>query len=215
MNRQTHKESLLTVPSDYQDSEGDVRHIDDNPDGFDAEGKNASNTFYERRSAAERAHADYAEIAEEDDVPGVSVNLGERAVHLSAALDAYSKISMLNGLLRSGNSRQIRKYGGEAAIRRAITKHGETGRRSLREGTGINAMLERPHLILDDEGGEYDELKAHDDLVTEQYGFKTAYTAEGVRNMSSDTSARDKRDKVKAITKAREGLKTTLERQKP
>ncbi len=199
---------ILPVIESYVDDEGDIRHIDDNPDGFAAEGYTPKGVDYFRNDAV-------VATDHETDTPvvlGVSVDLGLRATNLLLATDSFAKASMLRGFLRANDREKIREYGGEPAIQASIGRNLERGRKALRAGSGIDAMLADPDMVPDEYGLPYNAQQATDDLVMTQRDFRETYTAEGVRVMQNAT-AREKIQKSKEINANRHSFRRVLARQ--
>jgi hypothetical protein len=211
MNGHTPKEHLPTS-SDYLDTEGDIRHHDDNPEGFNAKGTASRESDHTREDAEPVVDTYYDELAEQEEIPGAYVELGFRATHLLLAADSYAKASMLRGLLRANNRRKIAEYGGELFIQTSIQRNIERGRQALRAGYGIDAMLARPDMIPNEFGQPYDTQQAEDDLVAVQAAFRRNYTADGVRLMH-DASALEKAQKSKEVSEKRDSFRRTLARQ--
>ena len=210
MSRHTPKETL-PYSADYLDNEGDIRHPDDNPEGFAAEGFTPKGNDFTPEDAID--YLDFAdeERANADEPKGVAVDLAFRATNLLLATDSYAKASMLRGFIRSNNRKKIHEYGGEEMIRLAIKRNTDRGRQALRAGTGIDAMLANPGMVPDEGGFPYTTQDAEDDLVQIQRHFRDELTADGARSLQ-DATAIEKIHKVKEIDQKREAFRRTLAR---
>lgn len=210
MTRNKHKESLPN--QDYLDVEGDIRHADDNPEGFAASGNSPRGNFF-RDDAEPTDDLYYDEIAEAQEIRGVSVDLGFRATNLLLATDSLAYASMLQGLLKAGNRRKIMEYGGERLIHTKIKAASRRGRQALRAASGLDAMLANPRMVPDEDGSPYTVEDAENDEVQIVYGFRQAYTADAYRNMPSGASVADKIAKKREVDTARHELRHNLARQ--
>jgi hypothetical protein len=203
---------ILPAIDSYLDEDGDIHSLADDPDGFEAVGPTTFGQQADNESAIVDGREDLSGLESVGDVEGVSVDLGERAINLLAAVDSYNHASMLSGFLRSNNRTKIAQYGGEDAIRRAITRSNDRGRKALRRGTGIDAMLANPEMAADEYGAPYDELKATDDLVAYNYEMRTTMTAAGAIK-ADGASAKEKIDKHKEIARNRAEFRRRMARQ--
>lgn len=210
MNRHVPKELLLT--GDYLDVEGDIRHPDDDPEGFAAEGRSPRGNYF-RDDAVPHEDTYYDELAEADELPVVAVDLGHRARYLLRATNLFSKASMLEGLLSSNNPAKIAQYGGRALIVKRIHKADEEGKAALHTAAGYDIMLKYPYMVADGDGAPYSERQAEDDEVKMRYLFRRDYTADGYRSFSSDKTAADKARLAKEIDRRREDFRHTLAKQ--
>ena len=211
MSRYKHNETL-PYTDDYIDTEGDIRHRDDNPEGFAAEGLGPRGDFF-RDEAVPVEDTYYEEIAESDEIRGVAVDLGFRATNLLLATDSLAYASMLQGLLKSGDRKKIHEYGGEQLIHTKIKAASRRGRQALRAASGLDAMLANPRMVPDEDGFPYTAEQAKDDEVQIVHGFRTKYTADAYRTMPPDTSIADKIAKKREVDAARHDLRQNLARQ--
>jgi hypothetical protein len=213
MNSRAHTPvEMLPAVSSYIDDQGDIRHVDDNPDGFDAMGHIPKGQVENPEHAVidEWYHPD-REVPESEEL-GVYVGIGERAVNMLEAVKAYNHASMLRGLLRTKNRKKIIEYGGEESIRRLITQYTERGRKALSAGTGIDAMLQKPDMILDGYGMPYDKSQASDDLVQYQFQLRDEMTAFGAQR-HDDYTARQRLEKTHEIERNRDAFRKRMARQ--
>ena len=210
MKRHMPQEVLPT--GDYIDTDGDIRHPDDDPAGFAAEGLSPRGNYF-RGDAMPHEDTYYDELAEADEFPVVAVDLGHRARHLLRATNLLSKASMLEGLLNSNNPAKIAQYGGRSHIIKRINKASTEGRAELHTAAGYDIMLEHPYMVPDEDGVPYSDVQAKDEMTSTLYRFRQMYTADGYRSFSSDKSAADKARLAKEIDQRRDAFRHTLAQQ--
>lgn len=203
---------ILPAIGSYLDDGGDIHSLADDPDGFEVGGPATFGHLADGESAVVDGREDFSGLESVDIVEGVSVDLGERAINLLAAVDAYSHASMLSGLLSSSNRTKIVQYGGEDAIRRAIAQSNERANKALRIGTGIEAMLANRDMSADEYGLPYDEQRATDDLVAFRYWMRSTMTSAGAIRRDG-ASAKEKIDRHKEIARNRAKFRRRMARQ--
>lgn len=182
---------FLSSNDNYITEDGDVRPIDDNPEGFDAVGHMTPRDYDIEEVQTVDDRYFHEELQSVEYGEGVSVDLGIRAVSLLEALDYYSRASMLRGLINSRNDSLIEKYGGKQNIAKRIKHDVARGRAALSRGTGIDEMLAQPEMFADEDGVSFSEEQAHDMLIGYQCQLRETMTADSHSN-SSEISHQDK-----------------------
>lgn len=170
---------------DFLDEDGELRFIADDPLA----------TCYD-----ETEHR-----GEDPIIVGPYVDLAKRATHLTLALNAASRASQLEGLLKSNLPGKIIKAGGRDVIsQKKFTAH-KTLKSNIGLGAGMDEMVR---------SGAMTQLDADDAMVAMAKEFRDKYTAYGARALNGrDVTLQVKRDTALKATKDRHKFREQLQRQ--